>query len=165
MTTREIKLKIHEEEDLYTPLDPEQRMLSEDVISYFFRNFIRKHRALHEQYVIHIVTDTPVNEEKARECIKAHFIQGKDDLAFGVKKLTIKEICLAVLGVILLSIWLYLYSTRPDNVRLEILSIMGWVVIWEATGIAVMQRPEIRLQQKNYQRLADAQIVFELTEQ
>ena len=31
MSTNEIKLKIHDEEELYSPMDPERNMLSEDV--------------------------------------------------------------------------------------------------------------------------------------
>ena len=35
MITHEIKLKIHEESDLYSPYDPDQKMLSEEVRLYF----------------------------------------------------------------------------------------------------------------------------------
>ena len=35
----EIKLKIHEETDLYNSLDPDQMLLSDDVVSYILRKY------------------------------------------------------------------------------------------------------------------------------
>ena len=63
MTTQEIKLKIHEEADLFSEYDPDQTLLSEDIASYFERNYLNKHRSPAEKYVIHIYSDTPVNKE------------------------------------------------------------------------------------------------------
>ncbi len=40
MATREIKLKIHDESELYSPMDPDQKMLSGDVIDYLSRRFL-----------------------------------------------------------------------------------------------------------------------------
>ena len=34
MNTREIKLKIHDESELFSPFDPDQTMISDDVIEY-----------------------------------------------------------------------------------------------------------------------------------
>ena len=51
MVTRDIKLKIHEEADMFTPFDPEQKLLSEDVAAYLVRyghlpaNFLTKDEA------------------------------------------------------------------------------------------------------------------------
>ena len=39
MITEEIKLRIHEESDLFSPLDPDQQILSEDVISYLHTKY------------------------------------------------------------------------------------------------------------------------------
>ena len=39
MTTREIRMKIHEESDLYSEFDPDQNMLSDETIAYFTRSF------------------------------------------------------------------------------------------------------------------------------
>ena len=46
-----------------------------------------------------------------------------------------KEIGLAVFGVLILGLWAYLSVTSQSlgMVRSEILSIVGWVAIWEAT--------------------------------
>ena len=55
MSTKEINLKIHEEADLYSAFDPEQKLLSEDVTEYLARNYLNKHRSLKEKNVLHII--------------------------------------------------------------------------------------------------------------
>ena len=64
--TRIIKVKIHEESDLYSPFDPDQKLLSKDVISYFTDNYINVHRKFREKYQVNIISDTPVNEENVK---------------------------------------------------------------------------------------------------
>lgn len=64
MITEEIKLRIHEESDLFSPLDPDQQILSEDVISYLhtkYRMMYLKYQTKNGSYVLHIFSDTPVN--------------------------------------------------------------------------------------------------------
>ena len=77
MTTRNIKLKIHEESDLFSPLDPDQNILSEEAIDYFTRIFLNKHRRLREEYVIHIISDVPVREDHVRDSIMNEFDRQK----------------------------------------------------------------------------------------
>jgi len=54
----EIKIKIHEEADLYNPLDPEGSELSDEVITYMVRKYQEKGRK--EKHIIHIISDEPV---------------------------------------------------------------------------------------------------------
>ena len=44
MNAKEIKLKIHEESDLFTPYDPDRNLLSEDVSEYVARCYKNNHR-------------------------------------------------------------------------------------------------------------------------
>ena len=46
---------------------------------------------------------------------------------------------------------------------MEVLSIMGWVAIWEATSIAIMRRPELIHVQKTYDRASKAQIIVDVS--
>ena len=95
--------------------------------------------------------------------IRRGFDQERDDIKYAVKRLTMKEVYLAIIGVVILSLWLYLSATM-ENVRVEILSIMGWIAIWEAFSIAIMQRPELLIQQENIYRLVNTEIRFRLAE-
>ncbi|MBR4728469.1 MAG: hypothetical protein IK080_11335 [Clostridia bacterium] len=163
MATKDFKLKISEESDLYCPFDPDQEILSEEVIDYFTRVFLNKHRRLHEDYVIRIISDTPVNEARVKAAIQSEFDRQKDDLRFALRRLWVKLFALAALGVAFLALWLFLSSTL-ETVGVEVVSIMGWVCVWEATSIAVLQRPELHRMLLNIERLTGSEIVFQLAQ-
>ena len=162
MSTKEINLKIHEEADLYSAFDPEQKLLSEDVTEYLARNYLNKHRSLKEEYVLHIISDTTVNEEKVRRNFAEYFTVEKDNVSYEIKKLRVKEFGLALFGVLILGLWAYLSVTSQSlgMVRSEILSIIGWVAIWEATSIVIMERPELTAVRISYNKIINAQILF-----
>ena len=85
MITEEIKLRIHEESDLFSPLDPDQQILSEDVISYLhtkYRMMYLKYQTKSGNYVLHIFSDTPVNEAHVKDAIRGHFVHEKDNVQF-----------------------------------------------------------------------------------
>ena len=163
MNTKEIKLKIHEETDLYSEYDLDQTLLSEDVISHLQRNYLHKHRVSNEKYILHIYSDEPVNEERVRTRIRDYFVMEKDNISYGIRKMTLKQIGLFILGALILAFWYFLSEkTNPASpVRLEIISIIGWVSIWEAANIAIMERPGLVLLRKSYERIINAQIVFD----
>ena len=76
-----------------------------------------------------------------------------------------KEIGLALFGVLILGLWAYLSVTSQSlgMVRSEILSIIGWVAIWEAASISIMQRPELVFMRKAFERIINAQIIIDET--
>ena len=160
---REIKLKIHEESDLFSAYDPDESKLSEDVMSYFKRNYVNLHRWINEEYTIRIISDTPVNEEHVRESIRNEFMQEKDDIGFGVKKLTTKEIWFGVVGLIITAFWMYL-SYKYNNLGVEILSVVAYVSVWEAVSIASKEKPEMNRLKKNLLKLANAEIIIDVKE-
>ena len=163
MATNEIKLKIHEESDMFTPYDPDQELLSEDVSAYLIRCYENKHRRISEKLVIHIFTDTPVDEERVKKAIRDHCEQEKSNNQHEIMLETFREICLAVLGLIFLSLWAFL-SASHDNMWMEVLSIMGWVAVWEATSIAILRRPELYNVRKTYDHASKAQIIIDVAE-
>ena len=158
MIRHEIKLKIQDETELFSPLDPDQNMLSEDVTEYFRRNYIHKHRRRKEECTIHIFTDTPVDEEKVKKKIRNYYIQEMEDISYELKKLTMKGIILGIVGAAVLALWLFLSGS--DSVNVEILSIVGWVGIWEATDIFVLERPELSLTKRHLMTMREAEIII-----
>ena len=162
MTTQEIKLKIHEEDDLYSPLDLDQELLSEEVLTHLERNYLNKHRSIKEQYILHIYSDTPVNEQRVETKIRQYFTQEKDNISYSIRKLTTKQIYLFAAGLVFLALWFFLsvQSESVSAIKAEILSITGWVAIWEAASIAIMERPELVILKKAYDRILNARIIF-----
>ncbi len=163
MKTQIVKIKIHEESDLYSPFDPDQKLLSEDVISYFTGNYMNVQRNNREKYQIHIISDTPVNEENVKNSIFEYCSREKDNIDFELKKMTSKTILLLSMGVIILAVWL-LISARTENVSTEILSILGWITIWEGADIAILDRPELRHLQKAYEQALKAEVIIDAPE-
>lgn len=163
MLTNDIKLKIHEESDLFTPYDPEQKLLSEEVCAYLIRCYENNHRSHNEDLVVHIISDIPVNEEHVRQAIRDHCEQEMNNIRHEMKVETFKEVPLVILGLFFLTLWFFL-SPSKEGIWMEILSIMGSVVIWEAVSIAIMRRPEHFARKKLYERASRAEIVFEVTE-
>lgn len=164
MKTQEIKLTIHEEAELFSEYDPDQKYLSEDVATYIEHNYLNKHKTADEQYVLHIYTDTPVNAESVTTRFREYFSHEKDNVAYAIKKMTIKQICLVIFEITVLALWLYLteHSDSAGVVKLEILSIVGWVAIWEAASIAIMNRPELVTLKKSYEKIINARMVFDV---
>ena len=164
MQTQEIKLRIHEEADLFTPYDPEQKLLSEEVSDYLIRCYRNIHRKTRETYRIHVFSDTPVNEERVKQAIRGHCEQERANNRHEILLETLRELALAFLGLVFLSLWFFLSATH-ESVWMEVLSIMGWVAVWEAASIAIMSRPHLHIVNKIYKRASNAQIIVDVTEQ
>ena len=164
MVTQEIKLRIHEESDMFTPYDPDQKLLSEDVSDYLIRCYENMHRKSREEFSVHVFSDEPVSEERVKQALRDHCEQQRSNIKHELKLETYREICLGVLGLILLSFWFFLSQSR-EGIWMEVLSIMGWVAIWEATSIAIMRRPELHLLKKTYDHASKAQIVIDVAKE
>ena len=158
----ELQMKIHEESELFSPFDPQQNLLSDDAIVYFERIYVHKHRRIKEDYKLQIISDTPLDEEKIRQKIKNHFLQEIDDLNYALRVLTLKAIALALIGIIVLMIWFIV--SDDASVKVEILCIIGWVGVWEATDIFILERPALRHTRYHLNKLANAEIIFSQSE-
>ena len=162
MMTQEIKLRIHEESDLFSPLDPDQRQLSEDVISYLMRNTEIMYRKCKGKFAIHIFSDTPVNEDKVKKAIREHILLDLERNRFWAKLETIKEAVLMLFGFSVLSLW-YVMADSDEGLYLEIMEIVGWVAIWEATTGALLRRPELYHEKREYEFALKADIIVDVS--
>lgn len=130
---------------------------------YLIRCFEDNHRDIRENLVIRIISDAPVDEARVKQAIRDHCAleRSKNRREMGME--TFREICLAVVGLIFLSLW-YFLSSSIENMWMEVLNIMGWVAIWEATSIVIMQRPELYHVSKTYKRASKAQIIIDVAQ-
>ncbi len=160
---QEIRLRIHEESDLFSPYDPDQMMLSEDISSYLSNCYANKHRAALEKYSVHIFSDKPINKEHVKQAIRAYCTQERSNNLHEMKIETYREIALAVLGVLFLALYFYLSRTY-EGVWMEVLSIIGWVAVWEAASIAILSRPGLYHTEKIYEKESHAEILIDIVE-
>ena len=155
-----VKLKIHEEADLFVPFDPDQKLLSEEITDYFLRSIQNKGQHK-ENYAIEIYSDTPVDEESIRQRLRENFCQEKDNINRSLRHYSVKAICLAGLGIIVLAI-MFILAANTDSILLEILDIIGWVAVWEATNIVILEAQDLRQLKKRYAALSKAEIVIRI---
>ena len=99
---REIKLRIHEESDLFSPYDPDQMQLSEDMISYLKCKSEMMLKKYKEVYTLHIFSDTPVNEDKVRNAFREQLLLQLEDNRFSAKLEITKGLFLLFLSEIVL---------------------------------------------------------------
>ena len=111
--------------------------------------------------VLHIFSDTPVNEAHVKDAIRRHFLHEKDNIRFLSKIETYKMHALGILGTLFLSAS-YLLSHYTEGVFVEILTIIGWVAIWEAAGGVILRRPELYHFRKKYDFALKTEIIIDV---
>lgn len=153
----EIKVKIHEEADLYNPLDPDKAHLCDDVIAYIFRKYLEKKRK--EPFVIHIFSDLPVDEERVRKNLRA-FMEHEEEIEEREQQISsMKQVRMFFIGISFIAIWM-LAAKITNNILVEVLSIIGSFAMWEASNIWIVEKPYIRLKRHRLRRLMETEIKF-----
>ena len=114
---------------------------------------------------LHIYSDKPMDEENVKKKLRDYFTQGRDNIQFGIRKLTMQEFYLFAVGLIFLMIWFLLAVQKEvvGPVRGEILSIIGCFAIWEAACIIILERPKLIALKKNYDRFRRCEIIIDVT--
>lgn len=152
---KEIKVRIHDEDDLYDPLDPDKLYLSQDVISYIEQRYSEKRD--YGKVNIHIISDKPVHTDRVKEAFHVYIENEKNALNKEQHLASTRQIRLFVIGIIFISIWLII-SANIENILVEVLSIIGSFAIWEAADIWIVGKPEIRVKKRILQRLQETNI-------
>ena len=90
IATRIIKLKIHDEQDLFSEYDPDHKMMSEELLSFISRSFAKVDKNNRDDYMIHIESDTPVNQESVKQRIREYFGYERDMAKKDLRLLSLK---------------------------------------------------------------------------
>lgn len=154
----EIKLKIHEEADLYNPLDPDQVLLSDDVVSYILRKY-EERPDVREKHTIHIFSDTSVDEERVRRNIRRYTEEEGKIMKRKQQRSRIKQMWLFGIGIAFIAFWLFIAS-KTENILVEVLSIIGSFAVWEAANIWIVEVPEMKLYRRRLNRLEETEIII-----
>lgn len=157
----EIRLKIHQESDLYNPLDPEQVMLDDTVIAYLLRKCEEMKTA--EHCCINIISDIPVDEERVRTNIRENIKRERRVQENEHTFCSIKQVRLFLIGVFFLGMWL-LAAAKTENIGVEVLSIIGSFAVWEAADIWISEKPGIRLKKMILLLLEKTELKFTAAE-
>ncbi|MBQ1375206.1 MAG: hypothetical protein IIZ19_02290 [Clostridia bacterium] len=162
METLEIKLRIHDENELYSRFDEDRQVLSDDVISYISDRF--DERKLGSRIRVKIISDEPLDEEN----VKSAFMRSADALKSLNKKQRLlnngKMIRLLIIGVALLAIGIVL-TISLDQLPLALISAVGTFAVWEAASICLVKNPENTAARQRIEKLRDAEMEFEVKRQ
>jgi hypothetical protein len=162
METLEIKLRIHDENELYSRFDEDRQVLSDDVISYISDRF--DERKLGSRIRVKIISDEPLDEEN----VKSAFMRSADALKSLNRKQRLlnngKMIRLLIIGVALLAIGIVL-TISLDQLPLALISAVGTFAVWEAASICLVKNPENTAARQRIEKLRDSEIEFEVKRQ
>ena len=156
----EISIKIHEENDLYNPFDPDRIMFSDSVTAYILRKYHEIERS--DQYCINIISDLPVDEERVRENFRTNMINEQHVQSREHHLSTLKQIRLFIIGIAFIAAWLFTRSNH--RIFVEILSIIGSFAVYEAANIWISEKPYIRAVKLRLKKLEDTEIRFTVNE-
>lgn len=157
----QIDINLYDGVELFNPLSyGKQRDLHSDI----YELIDAKLYTIPVKYPIRIcfhgsVSDPQVQDE-VRKGIQEHYMflfrDKKEDLRINL----LKTICMAIFGVILLTIYFTLELTSSNPVFMELLSIAGWVAAWEAIDSWLLQRKAIRIEYWNVGQAVLSEVTF-----
>lgn len=157
----QIDINLYDGVELFNPLSyGKQRDLHSDI----YELIDAKLYTIPVKYPIRIcfhgsVSDPQVQDE-VRKGIQEHYMflfrDKKEDLRINL----LKTICMAIFGVILLTIYFTLELTSSNPVFMEFLSIAGWVAAWEAIDSWLLQRKAIRTEYWNVGQAVLSEVTF-----
>ena len=152
-----IKLKIHDESDLYDPYDPDSTQIKDSVVAYLTKKYQGKEAG--QGHRLCIISDQPVDEERVRDNIHAYAEQELATAKRNYKKKTAIQIYLMFIGLGFITLWLIL-AHRFEGMASQILSIIGTFSIWEASSIWILDKPSMKMTEARLKRLTETEIVF-----
>ena len=153
----EIKIKVHEEADLYNDFDPDQVQLKDEVVSYITRKYQEKERT--DQYCMHIISDVPVDEERVRRNFRKYVEEEVGIIKRDHKRSSMKQALLFIIGIIFIAIWAAM-SSKTGVIILEVLSIIGSFAVWEAANVWIVDKPAMQLQQLRLKKMMETEVRF-----
>ena len=99
-------------------------------------------------------------EEVYRRAISHYFRDSIATLTRSLRRESIIAAILAALGIFTLFLMLFLESAAVTGVWLEVVDIVAWVLLWEATDIVLLHGHAERHRRRRLCALRDMQVVF-----
>lgn len=158
----EIKLKIHDESDLYNVFDSENEILADEVSSYLRKKF-SENTFPFEKIELKIISEKKLNQERCKKNIKSYVENELNLLARQKKRSIVKQIWLLALGMFFIALWIFLESIT-ESVIATVVCIVGWFAVWEAANIWLVESPEMRIEKLRLQKMEKTEIKFEVLE-
>ncbi len=84
------------------------------------------------------------DKKQAEECLREHYSVVLHDRAWDLRANNMQLILLSIIGIALISLYLFCALKLEDSIFLEVLSIIGSFAVWEAADRFLIERTAIR---------------------
>lgn len=153
-----ISIYIEEIDDFYNEFDADELTLSDDIIK-FINNRVEN---VANRYAITLEFDSPVisteEKDKLTNIIRSHYGLASSLRQKVLKTNQLKAFIFFIIGTLFL---LLSYSTTNyGSLVKDILSIAGWVAVWETVSVLLFDAIKIRANKSTIDRLYNAKIEF-----
>ena len=154
-----IKVLINDKEEFFNIRDPRQLTINKDLIEYITEeaeNIPNKYKINIEFY-----SDDLSDEEKKKiiEMIKSYYGLKIYSCKSSIKQGVLKAIMFSIFGAFFIACS-HLNSSLFNFVYNEVIYVIGWVLLWEATDTFLFSNSKDKVRKKNYKQLYNADVLF-----
>lgn len=156
--TFEIRLRIHDEAELYSSFDEERSTISDDAVDYIFMRY--KEKEFGEKMRIRIISDEDIDMDNLKNAFEKYLSVERLQLKKEKKTNAVKQLWMFGVGVLFIAVGLYAASVLPALLG-EIISTIGAFAMWEAASIWIVENPRNRLKRKWIDSLMQTELTYE----
>jgi len=145
-----VKIRIEEESDLVEHFNKER--LSEDLAHYILNEikYCLEEEVITLQFDLQFKADKK-KEQKIIDLIEGYFKNQLFDLRFEKTKGYNKAMIFFIIGILF-----FLASYFLRDLLMDVISLLGWVILWEGIYILIFERRELNVEQKKVQMILDS---------
>ena len=156
----DIHMTVRDDSAFLSPYSP----IAEPMIDGAVADFIeaRAEATGGRRFCLHIHSDCIQRDEEEvyRRAISRYFRDCVASLGRGLRREGLIAAILAVLGVLTLFLMLFLESAATTGVWLEVIDIVAWVLLWEATDILLLHGHAERHRRRRLCALCEMKVCF-----
>lgn len=113
------------------------------------------------QVVIHTEDASEIEKELYPEAIHHYYSNRLCDNRIRLRRNSLSSLVMFVAGAAVLVVMAFLTKDGLDSVSVEILDIIGWVFVWQATSVFFLDRHDIRQENRRCKALSKAPVLVE----
>lgn len=154
-----IKVLIDNKDEFYNPRDPRRLTINKELIKYITdeaENIPNKYKINIEFY-----SDDLSDEEKKKiiDMIKSYYGLKVYSCKSSIKQGVLKALLFSIFGAFFIACS-HLNNNLLNFVYDEVIYVIGWVLLWEATDTLLFSNSKDKVRKKNYKQLYNADILF-----
>ncbi len=152
-----MKIKIHNEDELYNSFDKFEETLSDDLISYI--NNKEDISSIKEEEKIEIISTKKIDENKFKKSFEKYCNEQLILIKRQQKINRTKQIGMLIVGIIFI-IFSIVLAEKINIIILEIISTIGSFSIWESANSWLLQSKAIKFNKLKAIKLKNSEISF-----